>query len=260
MIDCHAHVAADEFNSDRAQLWERAKNSGLEGWIEIGTDLEQSRASLALAQQYDNVWATVGVHPNDISNLTEQSWQEIENLLNKEKVVGVGEVGFDFYRGGSLIEQERALRKFIELAQIKKLPIVFHVRDGHDINAHNETIRLLSSYSEDDRPRGVMHTYSGNKEQAKKYLELGMLLSFSGVVTFKNAQETAEIARTMPLKKMLIETDCPYLAPEPYRGKRNEPAYVALVAQKIADLRGVDVKEIDRITTENTKRLFGIKK
>ncbi len=279
MIDSHAHVVAEQFDEDRGEVFVRAKEAGVTGWIEIGTDLEQSRKAVALAEQYENVWATVGVHPDDIGSLDEAMWDELELLLAHEKVKAIGEVGLDLYRtspgfpaagrGGDLEAQKEVLTRFIGLAQAHSLPLVFHVRSGEDIDLHDELIALLrQSHLRGgigggagkglQGLHGVLHTFSGNVEQALQYVELGMYISFSGVVTFKNALETQEVAKAVPMDKILIETDCPFLAPDPYRGQRNEPAYVALVADKLAVLRGVSVEEVQRQTQDNTKRLFAL--
>lgn len=258
MIDSHAHVAFEQFDTDRKAVIERAQQAGVHGWIEVGTDISQSHKAIALAQQHDHVWATVGVHPSDIDTLKEQDWERIEKLLREKKVVAVGEVGLDLYRGGNLDHQRNVLKRFISVAQSHHLPVIFHVRNGQTVDVHEELLNLLESYAETDRPRGVIHTYSGTAEQAKRYISLGMYLSFSGVITFKNAQDTAEIARVTSLEKILIETDCPFLAPMPYRGKRNEPAYVASVAHKIAELKEVSVTTIQQETENNTRRLFGV--
>ena len=174
-------------------------------------------------------------------------------------MVAVGEVGIDLYRGGSWQKQLKALRRFIELANRNNLPVIFHVRSSDRVDAHNGIIDLLSSYSDNQRPLGVMHSFSGTWQQAEKYLALGMYIAFNGVVTFKNAGETVEVARRVPLERMLIETDCPFLAPEPHRGKRNELAYVRLVAEKVAELKGLGISEVAEMTQENTLNLFSLK-
>lgn len=270
MIDVHAHVVFRQFDVDRRAVIERARAAGVR-WVEIGTDLAQSRAALLLAEQYPDlvIGATVGVHPSDVGpaadpdGLTQYDWQVISNLLQHQQTVAVGEVGFDFYHawpGFSAAEQQalqhKTLQQFIQLASERKLPMVFHVRSGQGRDAHAALIDLLSGYPAGERPRGVIHTFSGTAEQAEAYLQLGMFLSFSGVVTFKNAGVIAEVARTMPLAKMLIETDCPFLAPEPYRGQRNEPAYVQLVAESIAARRGVPATELASHTVDNAWRFF----
>lgn len=257
MIDSHAHVAFSAFDGLRDKVIARAREAGVVGWIEIGTDIVQSRKSVALAQDCEDVFATVGVHPDDVGSLTEKDWVELERMLDEERVVAVGEVGFDFYReeNPGFCVQKEALERFADLAREKSLPIVFHVRDGKDASAHEAMLDFLKTQ---DGIRGVMHTYSGSVEQARRYLDLGMCLSFSGVVTFKNAQENREVAKIVPFDRFLIETDCPFLAPEPYRGQQNEPAYVKLVAEKLAEVRSVSVEDVVARSMENTRRLFGI--
>lgn len=258
MIDSHAHLHFDSFDTDREQVIDRARAAGLQGWIEVGTDLASSQKAIAIAQTH-RVWASVGVHPSDIATINESDWAVIEELIVQPRVVAIGEVGFDFYRGGKEEDQLPVLRRFVDLAVKHSLPVIFHVRDAvSGPSAHEAMISFLQSLPTEARPQGVMHTFSGNLEQAKKYLALGMHLSFSGVVTFKNALVTAEVAKTMPLDRLLIETDCPFLAPEPMRGQRNEPAYVKYVAEKIAELRGLSIEEVVKQTSATTKQLFSL--
>lgn len=249
-------MAFDGYGDDRAAVIERTKQQ-LSGWIEIGTTVAESALAAELAQEH-KVWASAGVHPSDIDSLDEAGWQQIEILLQQPQVAAVGEVGLDFYRGGSLEQQEIVLRRFIDLALKYDKPVVFHVRDGKEVSAHEEMVRILESYNDNERPRGVLHTFSGTREQMRRYLDMNMYISFSGVITFKNAVETVQAAKEVPLDRVLIETDAPFLTPEPHRGQRNEPAYVILVAEKLAQLRGVSVEEIDQITEENTRRLFNL--
>lgn len=258
MFDSHAHVMFPTLDSDRDEVIARARQLGLWGWLEIGVDVAGSQQAVALAEKQEGVYATVGVHPDDIAGLDEALWHTIEQLVSHPKVKAIGEVGLDFYREGKLEEQLPVLKKFIALAQEKKLPVVFHVRDGATKSAHEELLKLLESYSSGERPRGVIHTYSGSLAQAKRYLDLGLYISFSGVLTFKKAGELLEVAKLVPADKMLIETDSPFLAPEPYRGKRNEPAYVKLVAEKLAEVREVSLEEIEQQTDANAKTLFSI--
>lgn len=268
MFDSHAHVLFNQFDSDRDAVIARAREAGLTGWLEVGTDLATSTAAAKFAKQ-QGVWSSAGVHPSDSAAVQEGDWALIEQLLAEPQVVAVGEVGLDFYRGGTTAQQLPVLQRFVELAVAKNLPVIFHVRDPvkestdspgthAQKSAHEAMIQFLQSLSPQKRPRGVMHTFSGNQDQAQRYLELGMYLSFSGVVTFKNAGAIAEVAATMPLDRMLLETDCPFLAPEPYRGQRNEPAYVKLVAEKIAILRRQDPSEIIKQTDINFHNLFHI--
>lgn len=276
MIDSHAHLAyPGSYDKDLPEVLQRMTSANVRGWVEIGTDLEQSRRALALAQRHNNSWATVGVHPSDIPVKPASAarhgaggvdWDAIEELLAQPKVVAVGEVGFDFYRtpadqkSTAKDQQWKVLTKFVELAKQRDLPMVFHVRDtAGTYDAHETMIEFLQSLPVQQRPSGVIHTFSGTKQHAKEYLELGVHVSFSGVVTFKKAGEIAEVAATMPLDRVLIETDCPFLAPEPHRGQRNEPAYVALVADRVAQLRKISFEEVDQTTEENTRRLFNLR-
>lgn len=258
MIDSHAHVNDSAFDADRAEVYARAQAANVVGWIEVGTTLNESEQAIQLAQQYPSVYATVGVHPHHYDDISDKDWDMLSNFAVSQKVVAIGEVGFDFYRGGSLEKQQVVLKRFIDLAQTYKLPIVFHIRNGETIDAHDALIQLLSSYSDTERPRGVIHTYSGTVAQAKQYLDLGLYISFSGVITFKNAGELISVAQYIPSDRMLIETDCPYLTPDPYRGKRNEPAYVYLVAQRLAEIRDMSVEDVMKQTEQNTRALFQI--
>ncbi len=289
MIDSHAHILAEQFDQDRDAVIARCKNVGVT-WIEVGTNIDTSRKAIAFAEKYSNIVASVGVHPHEIAGMHEQDWKEIERLITANIAVAphprlpsgqanplpirgegivraIGEVGLDFspssrcpasLQGYAL--QEQVLRRFIALAQNKQLPMIFHVRSGGVLDAHQELIRILKGYSDGDRPRGVIHTFSGTLLQAQEYIALGMVISFSGVITFKNAGELPEIVKTIPIEKMLVETDCPYLTPDPFRGKRNEPMYIKYIIQKIADLREASFEEMEHATEENAKELFGLHK
>lgn len=258
VIDSHAHVLAEQFNDDRADVLVRAQERGVVGMIEVGTDVASSRAAVDFAGEHEKVWATVGVHPSDVATLSDTDWEVLHDVVSRPNVVAVGEVGFDFYRGGTRAKQQPALEKFVVQAVSAKLPIVFHVRDGEE-SAHDALIDFMTSVPADARPRGVIHTFSGNMAQAEQYLDLGLYISFSGVITFKNVGVLLDVARGVPLDKILVETDCPFLAPVPHRGQRNEPAYVRFVAEKLAELRGISREEIDRVTEANTRSLFKLK-
>jgi len=257
MFDSHAHVGFSLFDEDRSEVIARARQAGLWGWLEVGTDLDSSVAACRLAKE-QGVWASAGVHPSDIEGLSEKDWAQLAELLDLGVAVAVGEVGFDFYRGGEESVQRPVVEKFIELAQDKELPMVWHVRDGDGVSAHEALLKVLGELSDEDRPGGVIHTFSGSFEQAQRYLDLGLYLSFSGVVTFAKAGEAVDVAKTVSLDRMLIETDCPFLAPVPFRGKRNEPSYVRYVAEKIAALRGISVDEVEKATDENARRFFRV--
>lgn len=256
MIDSHAHVLFDSFDKDRDEVFARARAAGVEGWIEVGTTVDDSRAAVEFSRENDGIWATVGVHPNDIGELTEARWQELAELAQAETVVAIGEVGFDFSRDGELETQGKVLERFLELARQRELPVVFHVRDGKAENAHERLLELLETYPDERRPRGVIHTFSGTLDQAQRYLALGLYLSFSGVITFRNAGPILDAAKSAPLDRILIETDCPFLTPEPHRGERNEPAYVRFVAEKIAQVRSISLEKIQKTTNKNTHELF----
>lgn len=257
MIDSHAHILSEQFNSDREVLISTAKQDGL-SWVEVGTDVAGSSSAVALAQLHEHIFASIGVHPDDIRTIQESDWAVLEQLAGNPRVKAIGEVGFDTYRDGTIAEQEPVLRRFIALAQKVNKPIIFHVRSGNGIDAHAELLRVLSSHSSSELPRGVIHTFSATLEQARQYIALGMMISFSGVVTFKNADDLRGIAKSMPIESILVETDCPFLTPEPYRGKRNEPSYVRYVIEKIAEIRGVTNEEMERGTEQNAKKLFAL--
>lgn len=257
MFDSHTHVAAEQFDQDRAEVIARAKQSGVEGWIEIGTTVSESRAAIELAQANENVFASVGVHPGEVAHLNEADWFELERMLTESKVVAVGEVGLDFHRGGTVETQLPALKRFLSLAADKKMPVIFHVRSGEQ-DAHAILLDTLRQLPVSQRPAGALHMFSGTLEQAREYLSLGCYISISGIVTFKNAGELIEVARQVPLEKLLVETDAPYVAPEPCRGQRNEPAFVRYVIEKIAALRGLSFGAVEKTTAENAERVFGI--
>lgn len=258
MIDSHAHVGEVQFAVDRPAVVKRARAAGVR-WLEVGTTVATSQSALQVAADFpeDVVGVTVGVHPSEISQRLE--WELIEALLDDPRVVAVGEVGLDYSRGGRKEQQLPALEHFVQLAVARHLPIVWHVRSSTAADAHRDMIAFLQGLPADQRPSGVMHTFSGTWEQAQEYLTLGMYLSLSGVATFKNAHALRQVAREMPLHRLLIETDCPYLTPDPYRGQRNEPAYVQYVARQVANLRGVSFEEIATTSEHNTMSLFGLK-
>lgn len=232
---------------------ERARAAGVTTMICVGSgeDLKSARASLALAQRETDVYATVGVHPHDVAKMTEADWTELETLATEARVVGIGETGLDYYYDHSpRPAQQQAYRRFVALARRAGKALSSHVRD-----AHEEAAAILREERAAD-VGGVIHCFTGGVDDARRYLNLGHHLSFSGILTFKNAGPIREAAAFAPLDRVLIETDAPFLAPIPYRGQRNEPAYVARTLEALATLRGIPVEEADRATTENTRRLF----
>ena len=256
LIDSHAHLDFSQFDRDRAQVLERAWAAGLVAIVNAGADLPSSRAGVELAQKHARVFAAVGVHPHDAKELTAEVLTELESLARSPKVAAIGEIGLDFYRDLSPRPvQRKAFEAQLGLAAKLGKPVIIHDRD-----AHAEVMAILRDWARTvTRPeKGVLHCFSGDLEMAEEAVEMGFLLSIAGPITYQNSRKLPEIAAALPLNKMLVETDCPYLAPHPHRGKRNEPAYVALVAEAIARLRGISPEEVGRATTANAARLFGL--
>lgn len=252
MFDTHAHLNDRAFKNDIEGVLTRAADAGVDRVICPGYDLTSSRKAVEIAGKYDNVWAAVGIHPHDAKSLTDEAMAEIRMLAAKPKVIAIGEIGLDFYRDLSpRAVQEQALRSQLRLAKQLGLPVIVHDREaGADI------LRVIEDEGPPDAG-GVMHCFSGDLDQAERVLALGFYLGFAGPVTFGKSRNLREAARSIPIGRLLIETDSPYLTPEPYRGRRtNEPAFVRVVAEKVAEVRGVDLEEIAGATSENTLRLF----
>ena len=254
LIDTHTHLDDARYEPDREAVIARARETGIDRIITIGCDLSTSQAAVALANRYPFVYATVGVHPNEVKHIEDGWYNELRRLAENKKVVAFGEVGLDYhYNHSSPKEQRDRFREQIQLARELRLPLVIHTRE-----AQEDTIQILK----DERSTevgGVFHCFSGDAWLAKDALDLGFYLSFSGILTFQNAGMLRDIAKTVPLDRILIETDCPYLTPVPHRGKRNEPAFVRHVAEILAAVASVsDLDEIYRLTTENARRLFRI--
>jgi TatD DNase family protein len=257
LIDTHCHLDDPRYDADREAVIERAREAGVTTFITIGCDLATSRAAVALADRYPFVYATVGVHPHEVRHLTDDWHTEISQLARHPKVVAYGEIGLDYHYNHSPQDMQRArFREQVQLARSLHLPVIIHTRE-----AQEDTIAILHEEQARDIG-GVFHCFSGDTWLAKEALALGFYLSFSGVVTFKNATALRDIAKTVPLDRLLIETDCPYLTPIPHRGKRNEPGYVRHVAETLSDLAftptKLSVEELSRITSDNARRLFSI--
>jgi TatD DNase family protein len=254
LIDTHTHLDAHQFDEDRAEVIERARTAGVHKLINIGFNRETIPTTMALAEQYDFIYAVVGWHPVDSINMLPGDLDWIASLCDHSKVVAIGEIGLDYHWDTSPNGvQQRVFREQIQLARQKKKPIVIHNRD-----AHEDVVRLLIEEDAKD-VGGVMHCYSGSWETAKRCLDMNFYISFGGPVTFKNARVPKEVLAKVPLDRLLIETDAPYLAPHPHRGKRNESAFVRLVAETAAEITGKSVDEIAKITTENAMKCFGIR-
>ncbi|MEW6663267.1 MAG: TatD family hydrolase [Bacillota bacterium] len=252
LIDTHAHLNDKEFKNDLPLVLERAGQMGITHILNVGYNLEASRQSVRLAETYPNVYAAVGFHPHDAKNFSSAALEELRKLAKGCKVLAIGEMGLDYFRDLSPRPvQQEAFRQQIALAREMKLPIIVHDRD-----AHADTVALLRQEKAAE-VGGVMHCFSGSWEMARQCLNMGFYISLAGPVTYKNAHTPKEVARLVPLDRLLIETDAPYLTPEPHRGKRNEPAYVLAVAKQIAEIRKVSLQELAAATTANAKRLFG---
>ena len=243
-----------QFDADRADVIARALGS-LRLVVNVGASVDGSRRSVELASKHARIYATVGIHPHEAEEATDADWNVIEELVRGPKVVGIGECGLDRgpHNDAPMDAQIRLFRRHIDLARRTGLPLVIHNR-----GTYPELFAILEEESAKAPLRGVMHCFSGGVEEARRSVALGFHVSFSGVLTFKNAQTTRDAALATPRDRLLVETDCPYLTPEPHRGKRNEPSYVVHTAKRLAEVIGVTYEEIDRLTEENTLRAFGI--
>jgi TatD DNase family protein len=257
-IDSHAHLDVPNYNADRAEVIARAQAAGVELMLEIaGSDVGKGSLpnGLKLAEEYPFIYAAVGLHPHEASLYDEALEQELLSAAQHSKVIGWGEIGLDYHYDHSPREvQRQVFARQLELARQTKLPAIIHTREAED-----DTIAILRAAwaaPGGGELGGIIHCFTSTQALADAALEMGFYISFSGVVTFKSAEELRAVARTIPLDRILIETDCPFLAPLPYRGKRNEPAFVVETAKKLAELKGVDLPEMARVTSENFKRLF----
>jgi TatD DNase family protein len=252
LTDTHTHLDDARFNDDREAMIQRARQAGIDTFITIGCDLITSQAAVQLAGQYSFVYASVGVHPHEVRHIGDDWYDELRRLAQHRKVVAYGEIGLDYHYNHSPPKTQRErFREQVCMARDLRLPIVIHTRE-----AQEDTIRILKEEGASD-VGGVFHCFTGDAWLAKEALDLGFYVSFSGIITFQNATALREIARTLPMDRLLTETDCPYLTPAPHRGKRNEPAYVSLVAQKLAELTpGRSAEEIGQLTSDNARRLF----
>lgn len=250
-IDTHIHLDDERFQEDLEEVLARAQAARVSYLINVGYDLPSSRRSVGLADTYSHIYAVVGMHPHDSKEAAEETYNELRELAKNKKVVALGEMGLDYYWDNSPRDiQQQVFRQQIRLAKELKLPIVIHDRD-----AHGDIMQILRE-EQAQEVGGVLHCFSGSKEMAEICLKMNFYLSFGGPLTFKNARKLVEVVQNIPLDRILIETDCPYLTPHPFRGKRNEPSNVVLVAEKIADLRNETIEKIGEITTENARKVF----
>ncbi|WP_243525402.1 TatD family hydrolase [Bacillus pseudomycoides] len=253
LFDTHSHLNAEQFKEDLQEVIVRMKEAGVSYTVVVGFDEVTIKKAMELAETYDFIYAAVGWHPVDAIDMTEEHLIWLEELAAHPKVVALGEMGLDYHWDKSPEEvQKEVFRKQIQLAKKVKLPIIIHNRD-----ATQDIVDILAEENAAE-VGGIMHCFSGSVEVAKQCIGMNFLISLGGPVTFKNAKKPKEVAMEIPMEKLLIETDCPYLTPHPFRGKRNEPSYVKLVAEEIASLKGISYEEVAKITTENAKGLFGI--
>ena len=250
-FDTHAHYCDKRFNDDRDEILSSMPGAGISLILNSGSNLTRSKFSLELADKYSFVYASVGVHPHDSKSMTDDTVNELEELLSHPKAVAVGEIGLDYHYDFSPRDvQKKRFREQLELARRLNLPVIVHERE-----ALNDTLEMIREYKD---LCGVMHCFSGSWETAKIVLDLGWYLSFTGVITFKNARRALEVLEKMPADRIMLETDCPYLAPDPMRGRRNSSLYLPYIAEKVATLRNLTVNEVATQTKENGMRFFGI--
>ena len=250
-VDVHAHLTDEKFY-DLFGVVDRARENSVNFIVTSAYDISSSKKSIEIAGQFENVYATVGIHPENVQGITEDDMGQIKLLANEKKVVAVGEIGLDYYWVDDNKElQKEIFVKQIELANELNLPIVVHSRD-----AMGDTIEILKKNP--PKRNSLLHCYSGSVESAKLLIELGFSFSFGGVSTFKNAKNVVEVIKFLPIERILLETDCPYLTPEPFRGKRNEPKNIVYIADAIAKIKGLSLEDVAEITTKNAKGLFSI--
>ncbi len=253
LIDTHAHLEMREFDEDREAVITRAREAGVEYIVTIGTTVESSRDAVVLADKYDFIYAAIGIHPHEVKDILHPAYEIIRGLAKHPKVVAYGEIGLDYhYEHSPRADQLRKFRDMLREARELDLPVIIHDRE-----AHEDTLRIISEEWSADLG-GVMHCFSGDAAMAKKLIEMGFSISIAGPVTFPKAEALREVVRQIPIEHLLVETDSPYLAPQPNRGKRNEPAYVRHTAEAIAKLKGLTFDDVARITSFNAMQLFGI--
>lgn len=253
LIDSHAHIYYRDYAGDFGDMLKRAEDAGVSAILVVGTDIESSRESIELAEKYPHLYAAAGIHPHDAGRVTEACYNVIRDLaLSSPKVVAIGEIGLDFFRDRSpRDQQELVFRRFLRLAAELDKPVIIHDRDAHD--------RVMTIIREETVRRGVLHCFSGDAAMAAEVCALGFYISIPGTITYSGNQSLRDVASAVSIDRMLVETDSPYLTPVPHRGGRNEPAYVRLTAEKLAEVKGLTLEDVARITTKNVGDLFGIK-
>ncbi len=253
LIDSHAHIYYRDYAGDFKEMLQRAQDAGVEAILVVGTDIESSRESVELAEKYPALYASVGIHPHDAGRVTDKCYGIIQALAQAStKVVAIGEIGLDFYRDRSpRDQQELVFRSFLRMASELEKPVIIHDREAHD--------RVMTILREKPVRRGVLHCFSGDARMAADAIRMGFYISIPGTITYPSNETLRDLVREVTLDRILLETDCPYLTPVPFRGKRNEPAYVRIAAEKVAEVKGLTIEDVARITTKNVRDLFGIR-
>ena len=251
LFDTHAHMNDPAFDQDREEMILSLKEKGTDFVMNVGCCLESSKDCIALAEAYPFVYASVGSHPDSADEVNEEVIENYRRMAQHEKVLAIGEIGLDYYYETVPREiQQKAFRMQMELAKELNMPVIVHER-----NAHDDGMRIVKEFK---GVTGVFHCYSGSAEMARQLVNMGWYIGFTGVLTFKNARKAVETAESIPLDRIVLETDCPFMAPEPFRGKRNDPGYLYRMAERLAEIRGISVEEVQAITTQNAKRLYRI--
>ena len=247
-IDTHCHIVS-EYYDDIDEVIKNAIDNGVLKIIINGYNMQSNREVLELVKKYDIVYGALGIQPEELYDYNDDSLKFIEELINDEKIIAVGEIGLDYHYDTDKKLQKELFKRQLEIAYKYNKPVIIHSRD-----CIQETYNILK----ESKVKGTMHCYSGSKEMALEFIKIGFLIGIGGVSTFKNAKNIVDVIKYIPLEYIILETDSPYLTPEPYRGKRNEPMYIPIVAKRVADIKGLGIKEIERTTTDNARRLFDI--
>ena len=253
LFDTHAHLNDPAFDPDREELMAGLRDKGIGYVMNAGCSLASSKDIIQMAEKYPWLYGSVGSHPDSADEVNEEVVEEYRKLAAHEKVKAIGEIGLDYYYEDIPREiQKNAFRMQMALAQELDMPVIIHEREAHD-----DGMRIVKEFP---KVKGVFHCYSGSAEMARQLVNMGWYIGFTGVLTFKNARKAVETAASIPLERIVLETDCPFMAPEPFRGKRNDPGYLPKMAEKLAEIRGISVEEVVKITTENAKRLYRIER
>ena len=255
IFESHAHYDDRQFDADREKLLENLPFQNVGVIVNVGSDIRSSKESITLAHQYDYIYAAIGVHPDEVETMKEADMEELSHMAKEDKVVAIGEIGLDYFRkeGNAYkgIQKEWFCRQ-LDLAKEVEKPVIIHSRD-----AAADTMEVMRDAHAEEIP-GVIHCYSYSKEMAQEFIRMGYYIGVGGVVTFKNAKKLKETVESIPLERILLETDCPYMAPEPYRGTRNDSSNIPYVIAKIAELKGITAEEVERVTEQNARKLFSL--